>query len=51
MAVKQIVSDGIGFDAGVIGWLLTEGLGNFTSGGGGGGSSVLTIPTNYQDRG
>lgn len=39
MAAKQIVSDGIGFNAGVVGYLLTQGFGFAGGGGGGGGVS------------
>lgn len=38
MAVKHVVTDGIGFT--VPSYLLTEGIGNFSAGGGGGGSGA-----------
>lgn len=40
MAVKQIVSDGVGFGAPQ--WLLTQGLGDFSGGGGGSTSNKFT---------
>lgn len=36
MAVKHVVTDGLGFT--VPSYLLTQGLGNFSAGGGGGGT-------------
>lgn len=43
MAIKQVVSQGIGFDGGVIGFLVTEGFGNLSAGGGGGGTISITM--------
>lgn len=30
MAINDVVADGLGFNAGQLGWLLTEGIGAFT---------------------
>lgn len=47
MAIKQVVSEGIGFAAGVIGFTITEGFGALSAGGGGGGG---TLPTTFFTR-
>lgn len=37
MAIRNVVTGGIGLNNGVIGWAVTSGFGNLSAGGGGGG--------------
>lgn len=47
MAIKQVVSEGIGFDASVIGFFITEGFGVLAAAAG----SAMPIPRHSKDRG
>lgn len=40
MAIRNVVTGGIGLNNDVIGWIVTDGFGDLSAGGGGGGDYV-----------